>query len=82
MYAVEGTPEEQSPRETLRPTYRTGEATLESGARPGVRTEGGSRVRSGRGETLRSDDRAGETSETHRVGAVHRRSLHARAVVP
>ena len=60
MYAVEGTPEEQSPRETLRPKYRTGEATLESGTRPGVRTEGGSRVRSGRGETLRSDDRAGE----------------------
>ncbi len=36
-----------SPRETLRPTYRFGEATLESG-RSGDRTEGGSRPRAAR----------------------------------
>ncbi len=53
-----------SPRETLRPTYRSGEATLES-ERSGVRTEGGSR--SGSGETLRSDDRAGRTTNELRV---------------
>ena len=33
QHALEGTPEEQLSPETLRPTYRSGEATLESGRR-------------------------------------------------
>ena len=53
-----------SPRETLRPTYRFGEATLESRCvPPAPKVEAVQH----RGETLRSSDRAGRTSDQFRV---------------